>query len=368
MNTYLLFGPDCGSCSGIAGRIEKETDGLLVGRSLAELEIQQYLNTALPQEWEWEPMILEVSDDGQSIQVYSGVNMRLRLIQLLGIAKAWSVGSLVYGSIKPQIPVQERRTFLRYSGGLVAGLAVLGLRPMKSQLNYMIETPEGNISGRYLSGSELQEAVNEAKATREYGLFSSHLADNGYGSNGTTGFLVESEGRTPVLHVTLSFSGPPGSGGAVVRYVRHGSDVQVYMGIMQNDPNGTVSEVDVYEALSDRVSHFTTYARSGGSIIERPPNQTGIAAAAVAPAQLDEEVLVDKCVLCQVICGTVWSIGCSKGIPVICTIVCAAFSGPAAVACPAICYLVTTAICVWLSTLSCPALCRKIKFCKPRDE
>lgn len=50
MNTYLLFGPDCGSCSGIAGRIEKETDGLLVGRSLAELEIQQYLNTALPKD------------------------------------------------------------------------------------------------------------------------------------------------------------------------------------------------------------------------------------------------------------------------------------------------------------------------------
>lgn len=26
MNRYLLFGPDCGSCSGIVGRIEKETE------------------------------------------------------------------------------------------------------------------------------------------------------------------------------------------------------------------------------------------------------------------------------------------------------------------------------------------------------
>jgi len=135
-------------------------------------------------------------------------------------------------------------------------------------------------------------------------------------------------------------------------------------GIMQHDNNGTVSAVDVYEALSDRVSHFTTYARSGGSIIERPPNQTGVAAAGVAVLPLDEEILVDKCSICKFVCNIVVSLSCGRGIPAICGIACASFTGPAAIACTPICYLVTTAICVWISQEGCPELCKRIKFCK----
>lgn len=39
-------------------------------------------------------MVLETTDYGQNIQVFSVVNMRMRLIQLLGIAQAWRVASL----------------------------------------------------------------------------------------------------------------------------------------------------------------------------------------------------------------------------------------------------------------------------------
>jgi hypothetical protein len=153
-----LFNSGCGSCSGIAGQIEEETGGFLVTRSLAELEIQHLLNEALP-DWKWEPLLMEVSDT-KDVRVYTGVYMRLRLIQLLGISKAARVASIVYQSLQPLVPVQERRIFLRYSGGLLAGLAVLGLKPMRATAQIILENSDSGstISGRHLSGSELQTA------------------------------------------------------------------------------------------------------------------------------------------------------------------------------------------------------------------
>ena len=49
---------------------------------------------------------MEVSDT-KEVRVYTGVYMRLRLIQLLGISKAARVASIVYQSIQTLVPVPD---------------------------------------------------------------------------------------------------------------------------------------------------------------------------------------------------------------------------------------------------------------------
>jgi len=247
----------------------------------------------------------------------------------------------------------------------LAGLAVIGLKPVQQPLSYVVETDEGDVTGRYLTGEELRSAITEATSTTEYRSFSSYLMERGYSENrsGITGFMVESSGRTPVLHVTLSFANTAVSGEVIVKYLRHGSETETIMGILKQK-NGTINAMEVYQAFPDRVEHTKTYARSGNSIIERPPGNSTSATAIYTADQLEEGVLVDKCNLCTLICGSVIALTCSAGAKALCTLICAAFSGPAAVACPGVCWVVTTVICVWLSNLSCPALCKKYKFCK----
>jgi len=167
MSNYLLFNGSCGTCSQIAKQVEEEVDGILKVRSLAEVEIQTILNSARP-DWKWEPMVLEISDDGENIQVYSGVMMRLRLIQLLGISRSWQVASLVHRALQPVYPFQERRRFLKYTGSAVAGLAVIGLNPFKSGQVYAFETPDGVGNARELTGQERKNALDKAAADNNF--------------------------------------------------------------------------------------------------------------------------------------------------------------------------------------------------------
>lgn len=363
MNRYLLVDSGCGACSSIARQVQNEVDDILTVRSLSDKGITQHLDTALPG-WKWEPMVLEVSDDGKDVKAYAGVPMRIRLLQLLGIPKAFRLASIMYQSTRPLVDLQDRRTFLKYGSGVVAGLAVVGLKPLQRPLNYVVETDEGDVTGRYLTGQELELAIAEATSTTKYGAFAAFLMERGYSenSNVTTGFMVESEGRTPVLHVSFSFFNSTENSEVMIKHVRHGSDVEVIMGILKKE-KGVVNEMDVYKAFPDRVEHIKTYVRSGNSIIEKPPGTSTTITAIYTSDELEEGVLVDKCNLCQVICGSILTLTCSAGVKGLCILICGAFSGPAAIACAPICYILTTLICVWFSTTECSITCKKRKYC-----
>ena len=309
-------------------------------------------------------MVLEVSDDGKDVKVYTGVNMRIRLLQLIGIPRAFRIASIMFKSTQSLIDRQDRRTFLKYGSSVVAGLAVVGLRPLQRQLSYVVETDEGEVTGRYLAGKELELAIAEATSTTAFGAFAAFLMERGYSENrnNLTGFMVEATNRTPVLHVSLSFFNSSENSEVMVKHVRHGSDVEVIMGILKKE-NGVVNAMDVYEAFPDGVEHTKTFVRSGNSIIEKPPGASSTITAIYTSVALEEGVLVDKCKLCLVICDSILSLSCSAGSRGLCILICGAFSGPATLACPAICWILTTIICVWLFTGECSGTCKRRGFC-----
>ena len=361
MKRYLLFNSGCGACSGIAGQVEKETDGILVPRSLAELEIQQLLNDSLP-DWEWEPMLMEVSDS-KEVKVYTGVMMRLRLIQLLGISKAARVASIVHQSLQPLAPVQERRTFLRYSGSLLAGLAVLGLKPMRAAAQMTLENPDSGstISGRHLSGAELRSAVTEAVAVGDYGVLRQHLLSRGYSENQgqVTGIQVDETGFQPIVYVTIPYQTPAG-GAAQVKYTREGSDVEIVMGVF-NGPGSTVSSIDVHEVISGRAVHTRTFNFSPDGTVSStevgdPPSDEEVLSGAA-----DFDVQFDRCAWCKKLCKGIRKIGCKKGAVFICAGLCATFTGGVSLAaCILLCKLMVTTLCKRLSTGTCDWICADV--------
>jgi hypothetical protein len=63
------------------------------------------------------------------------------------------------------------------------------------------------------------------------------------------------------------------------------------------------------------------------------------------------------CDICLTVCGYVYTAGCGLTGYATCTLGCACFTGPAAVACPPICAVVFALICFYGSDNSCPYLC-----------
>ena len=311
-------------------------------------------------------MVLEVSDDGKDIQVYSGVYMRLRLIQLLGITKAWRIVSLVYQSVKPLLPVQQRRTFLRYSGGLLAGLAVLGLKPMQAHAEYVLESPDSSTTARHLSGSELQNAVTEATGDTEYGPLRSYLLGRGYTEEQgqASGILVETTSLPSVLFVTVPFTHTATGGIAQVKYMRHDSQTDTVMGTFHNK-NGQLASISAFEVVSGRVNHTQTFDFKDGTVVKRPPGTPPQSSTMTEDLSGDNEAHVNKCEMCINICRGVRSVGCARVIPLICPGLCLAFTGPAVPICTLICALMVAKICAQGIDESCEWICKYIlKFCK----
>lgn len=363
MQRYLLSDLGCGTCSGIVDEIKKEAGDVLVVRSLAEMEMVDHLDKALPN-WKWEPMILEVSGDGQDVKVYHGVFMRLRLIQLLGISKAWRVASMVYKSVPTMASLQERRSFLKYSGGVLTGLAVLGLRPFQSTSDFTFQTDGIEIRGRQLTGNELIEAVTEARADGGYIRFSNHLSGKGYSEDRgrATAFLAEATDRSPILLVEIPFVNGPGGKSAEMKYQRHASEIEVVAGIVHSDA-GQPSAIDVHEIVSGRVKHTTTLRRENGEIIEEPVGEFG-AGSSVLVGHGDNAVMHhDGCTLCKDVCWVIKFIFCRPGRKLLCSLVCLYFSGPALAACPWICRLLILAVCGWGLNVGCSKLCKMMGQC-----
>ena len=86
-------------------------------------EVQTLLDRVRPG-WRWEPMLLE--QEGERVRVYTGLAMRIRLIQILGPARALRVAQLVARFGGPVLGVDWGRRRLLQQGGALAGLALPG--------------------------------------------------------------------------------------------------------------------------------------------------------------------------------------------------------------------------------------------------
>ena len=117
---YLLFDSGCSLCTSLARQVEEVSDGKLIARSLRDPEMHSILDAENPG-WSWEPMLLEVGDEGR--QIYTGVGMRLHLARVLGPRQALEVAQIVQ---KATFFQPARRGVLKLAGGLVASLALGG--------------------------------------------------------------------------------------------------------------------------------------------------------------------------------------------------------------------------------------------------
>jgi predicted DCC family thiol-disulfide oxidoreductase YuxK len=119
---WLLYDAGCSVCAALAREVEALSGGRLRVRSLREPEVQALLDRARPG-WRWEPMLVEI--DGEQVRVFAGLAMRMRLLQILGPARALRVAQAVARMGGPVLGVDwGRRRLLRQSLAL-AGLALL---------------------------------------------------------------------------------------------------------------------------------------------------------------------------------------------------------------------------------------------------
>lgn len=199
MERYLLFDSGCSRCTKIAHAIEQEVDGPFTVRSLWDPHIQELLNQANP-DWQWQPTLLEVSDD--KVRAHSGLPMGIRLVMKLGPRQALRLVKLVHrfsvsrAGVGPADP--GRRHFLRRSGSAFAALALLlgwpksllfrkdtaaGVSPLQQENPPMGLPPdvEEFIRGTYLSHAVAFPDPNETVETLRLYLETQRLQREGRG-------------------------------------------------------------------------------------------------------------------------------------------------------------------------------------------
>ena len=360
MNRFLLFDSGCGTCSGVAEQIQNEADGVLTVRSIAELEIQQHLDEAMPEGWDWEPMLIEVPKDGEAALIFSGVFMRLRLIQLLGISKAWRIASMVHQSVRPLASFQKRRTFLKYSGGVLSGLAVMGLAPMQGSARQLLEFGSLTAGFTRLTGQQLQDAISEATGKTDYGRYQSHLNNDDYGEEQgqATALLVEADGYSPVLAVTIPYSHSSPEGSAEIRYIRSGAEVIITMGT-HHKTGGALSRIEAYDVVNDQVVHVKTYEKRNGKIIERPLGSPSNSSEVLADFG---QIQASNCDICKKVCEVLRAGSCASQASLACGLLCTMFF-PAYPVCVATCFVIYVVICVMQVQEGCNSICHQWNFC-----
>lgn len=251
MERYLLFDSGCSLCSNLAQSVQAESNGLLMARSLREPAIQAILNEVKPG-WQWEPMLLEMDDDG-SQQVFSGLQMRLRIVSKLGLSHAWRIAKLV-GRTQLSANTQHagRRSFLRYVGGVVTGAAIAGLHFSMAKAQTAPGVSPGTSSSRLFlpflsairspSAAEAQEALELVLASPMFLAFRTELEAQGLSLNVSSGQL------DVVRHESGEFYGAEGQS---VVFVGQKEDHRVYQVFLGTHGSNTGNEQTWLTAFVD---------------------------------------------------------------------------------------------------------------------
>ena len=303
---------------------------------------------------------MEVSEDEQVIRVYAGVNMRLRLIQVLGVSKALSIGNLIVKSSQPTRIVEDRRSFLRLGGSVMTGLAVLGLKPIQDSATQVLDFESFSTKYTQLTGQKLTDALTEATNHSDYDVYSSHLVGRGYSEsqNTATAFLIEMNGQTDVLIVNVPYAKASGDS-AMARYIRHGGEIITTMGVVHTS-GGTVSKIDAYDVYNGAARHVRTYENRDGTVIETPASSSNQSNSAVLPD--NDTVNLNACETCKKVCALLRAGSCYGQASLACTTLCLLL-GPGAPLCMPICFVLYVVICVWGLEEFCDAICIQWKFC-----
>jgi hypothetical protein len=121
MDRYLLFDSGCQACRDLAAEVEEAAGSWLRARSLHDPQMRALLDRARPG-WRWEPTLLIV--DGESLRAYTGAALAGRLITGVGPRRAARIARLTERAARQRVG-DNRRRFLRISGGAVASLAIV---------------------------------------------------------------------------------------------------------------------------------------------------------------------------------------------------------------------------------------------------
>jgi len=105
MNHYLLYDAGCSRCATLAANIETVAAGRLGLKDMRDTELNALLDQHAPSR-KWEPMVLET--DGDRVRVYSGLAMRTKMVQVLGIGKALEVARLVQKADGPVLGFEPK--------------------------------------------------------------------------------------------------------------------------------------------------------------------------------------------------------------------------------------------------------------------
>lgn len=125
MKRYLLFDSGCMRCTKIAEEVKEATQGWLEIRSLRDSKFHNLLTQADPG-WQWQPTLLEVEDS--NVRVFTGLAMGARLLSKLGPRLTINIIRQINHITTSNVGLDnERRSFLRLSGAILAGTALAGV-------------------------------------------------------------------------------------------------------------------------------------------------------------------------------------------------------------------------------------------------
>lgn len=172
----LGFDAGCGTCTGLARRVEETVGDELEVRDLRDPEVAGWIERALGRGARWAPTLIEVS--GSRVRAWTGPRMGVALSRRLGARNTWRVIKAL-GADKESganLPTAKRgvdRTqFLKGLGGAAFAVSVLSGTDLFIRIASAKEwthplNRERVVSSTRLEGEELQRAVTRAAASRD---------------------------------------------------------------------------------------------------------------------------------------------------------------------------------------------------------
>lgn len=386
---YLLFDSGCHECAEIADAVEQEAEGWLTVRSLHEEDVKELVSKARPN-WKWEPMLVEFN--GDSVLVFTGLQMKMRMLIGLGPRRAARIARITrQGDIQgfemtlaastqdspgpyaiESVKRIDRLTALKTLGAF--GLAATLLPAL----------PNGVIA-REVAGDNSAKAASAVARVRQVKLtprqalsvfntvrrqdpntrkLYAHLQNSKFN-------LV----RTQIQGAVVRTYAADGTAQAASTYINlphkkaNGTSSFFTIRIIGGVANGsgaTAGKVKVDYGIFTRTGGFITYAVVSG-IVKRVHEiknleefRRRLRNNATAKADSSRAFQSSNCTFCQIIAGTVIGLGCSAYSALVLAVACGV---PAGVLCFAYVTALQALFCTTVGFVSVPVACAEIGAC-----